>query len=232
MASRFVSLACLVPLLGACDNAVTVELSTGAQTVEIAASSLMLPAELRDTSTSPATVRRLDCAVTMICPSTPEVAVTCTAGVCDPAPRTVAVPVGDVVDFDSLLSEARSLLRFVDSIEVVRVDYQVSPNSLTVPLPEVAIYWGPEGAADISATGVALLGTIPMLDAATSSMGEMVIDAAGSAALSDYVVSVDRRVRFFAETRVDLAPGGPFPDGSATITANVRVRAIGRVVGG
>ena len=158
--------------------------------------------------------------------------VTCEGGLCDPAPRTVSVPVGDVVDFDALLADARSLLRFVDAIEVVRVDYSVSPNSLTIPLPDVAIYWGPEGAADISAPGVALLGTIPAVDSMTSVTGEMLVDPAGSAGLSDYVVGVRRRVRFFAETRIDLAPGSPFPAGSATITANVRVRAIGRIIEG
>lgn len=232
MASRFLCLASVALALSACNNAVTIELQTGAQTFELAASSIMLPAELRDTAASPPTIRAVDCSTTTICPSTADVPVTCEAGVCDPAPRTVSVPVGDVVDFDALLADARSLLRFVDAIEVVRVDYQVSPNSLTIPLPDVAIYWGPEGAADIGAPGVALLGVIPAVDAMTSVTGEMLIDPAGSAGLSDYVVSVSRRVRFFAETRIDLAPGGPFPAGSATITANVRVRAIGRIIEG
>ena len=229
MASRLLALAFLATALTACNNAVTVELQTGAQTVELAASSVMLPAELRDASVSPAVIRSIDCSGAGICPSTPEVPVVCEGGlVCDPAPHTLSVPVGDVVDFDALLSDARTVLRFVDEIEVVRVDYQVSPNSLTIPLPDVAIYWGPELAADITAPGVALLGTIPAVDAMTSVTGEMLIDDAGSAAMSDYLVNVSRSIRFFAETRVDLAPGGPFPDGSATITANVRVRALGR----
>jgi len=58
----------------------------------------------------------------------------------------------------------------------------------------------------------------------------MSIDGAGSAALSDYVVGVSRRVRFFARTQVDLAPGGPIPSGGATVTVNLTVRAIGRII--
>lgn len=231
MVSRLVLASFAVGLAG-CNNAVTVELRTGDRTFDIAASAVMLPPELRDGSVSPAVIRSVDCSATGICPSTAEVPVACEAGVCDPAPRTIAVPVGDVVDFDALLAEARSVLRFVDEIEIVRVDYAVSPNSLTVPLPDVLVYWGPEGAPDITAPGVRLLGTIPAVPAATAATGEMLVDPAGSAAMSDYIVGVSRVIRFFAETRIDLAPGGPFPDGSATVRANVRVRAIGRIIDG
>lgn len=231
MAFRSLWLLGLTAALLGCNNSVTVELQTGEQTVELAASTIMLPDELRDASVSPPVIRSVDCSATGICPSSAEVPVECADGlVCDPAPHTVSVPVGDVVDFDALLSDARTVLRFVDEIQIVEVDYVVSPNSLTIPLPDVEIFWGPELAADITAPGVALLGTIPAVDAMTSVTGEMVIDEVGSLAMSDYVVNESRRIRFFARTRVDLTPGGPFPDGSATITTNVFVRAIGRII--
>jgi hypothetical protein len=112
----------------------------------------------------------------------------------------------------------------------VRVTYTASPNSLSVAVPDIEIFWGPEGAAGIDAPGVARFGTIPGLAAGTAQAGEMAIDAAGSAAMSDYVLGVSRRIRFFARTRVDLAPGGPIPSGGATLTVNLSVRAIGRIV--
>ena len=46
---------------------------------------------------------------------------------------------GDVVDFDALLSDAGTLLRFVDAIEIVSVAYQASPNSLTLSLPDAPL---------------------------------------------------------------------------------------------
>jgi hypothetical protein len=58
----------------------------------------------------------------------------------------------------------------------------------------------------------------------------MQIDADGSASLSDHVVGGNRRVRFFARTSIDLDPGDPIPMGGATITVNLTVRAIGRIL--
>lgn len=217
--------------LGGCNNAVTVELVTGDQVFELSASAVELPTELRDSSTSPATILAIDCSGTGICPSSTELSVTCVSGLCDPGPHTVTVPVGDVVDFDELLADARSVLRYVDSIEIVEVQYSVSPNSLTIPLPDVLVYWGPEGAADITAPGVALLGTISGVGAMSALADEqMIVDPTGAALMSDYVIDVSRRIRFFAQTTIDLAPGGPFPDGSATVIASMRVRAIGRII--
>lgn len=208
-----------------CNNSVVVQLMSGPQTAELSASAIEVPAELRDG----ATLASLPCPTGM-CPASEILPLACVGGVCDPEPRTLSAPVGDVIDFDVLLREASTLLRFVDTIEIVRVTYAASPNSLTVNVPEIEIFWGPEGAAGIDAPGVGRLGTIPGLAAGTAQDGDMILDPGGSAAMSDYVIGVSRRIRFFARTRVDLAPGGPIPGGGATITVNLTVRAIGRIV--
>jgi hypothetical protein len=216
--------------LSACNNAIVVELQTGPQEFDLETSSLGLPTELRDDSGGAPVVASVDCSATGICPPA-GIAISCNEGsLCDPDAVLVSVPVGDVVDFDALLSEAGTLLRFVDAIELVSVAYQVSPNSLTLTLPDVQIFWGPETAVDVSSPGVGLLGTIPSIPAATATMGEMVLDAAGSAAMGDFIVNTSRRIRFFAQTAVDLEPGDPFPEGSAHMIVNLRVRAIGRII--
>lgn len=216
-------------LLAACDDTVVVQLQTGPQRFEVSASALALPAALEDASSG--TIASVPCGPMGMCPSSASVAITCEAGVCDPAPRTLSGPVGDVVDVDVLASEARSLLRRVDTIEVVEASYQVGANSLTVDLPETEVFWGPEGAADVDpAMGVVRLGVVPPLPAGSVDPGTVALDPVGVAALSDYLVGTSRRVRFFARTRVDLAPGDPFPAGSAAVLMDLRVRITGSLV--
>lgn len=213
-----------VALVG-CDNAVVVQLMTGAQTFEVSASALEVPIELQ----SGATLASVPCP-TGSCPSSASLPLACVDAVCDPEPRVVSAPVGDVVDFDVLLREASSVLRFVDAIEVTRVAYAATSNSLSIDVPDIQIYWGPDTAAGIDAPGVARLGVIPTLPAGTATSGEMVIDPDGAQRLSDHVVGGNRRVRFFAVTTIDLEPGGPLPSGGATVTVNLTVRAIGRIL--
>lgn len=215
----------LLSLLSAgCNNTVVVELQTGAQTFDLDATALGVPTELRDG----AVIASIDCSGTGICPSTAEVPVTCASGVCDPDALTVAVPVGDVVDFDSILAEASPVIRIVDEIQIVQADYAVSPNGLTFELPETEILWAPASA--VSVDDATLLGTLPAVPALTSANGEVALDATGGTLLSDYVLNTAAQIRFFARTRVDLAPGSTFPDGTATAVVNLRVRAVGRII--
>jgi hypothetical protein len=216
--------------LAACNNSIVVELSTGSQMFDVAASSLGLPTSLRDTSSGTALVASIDCSMGM-CPSTMSVPIDCNADhLCDPAPISVSIPVGGVIDFDMLLQSAGTLLRLVDAIEIESVTYEIAnPNTLTMALPATTVLWGPESATETSSS-LQPMGTIPMIPAMAHPTGMMSIDQNGSAALGDYILHTPgRRVRFFARTSVDLNPGDPFPDGMANITVNVRVRAIGRI---
>jgi hypothetical protein len=210
-----------------CSNTVSVDLSSGPQTFELAAGSFDVPAELVDPTTG--RLMTIPCP-TGVCPSTAELPLACRANVCDPEPVVVSAPVGDVIDFDVLLREGSVVLRVVETLEVTQVSYSVTPNTLTVTVPETEIFWGPEGAAGVDSPGVTLLGTMPLLPPATMQDGEMTIDANGSRAMSDYVLGPSRRVRFFARTTLDLAPGDPVPSGAATATVNLTVRASGRIV--
>lgn len=208
-----------------CDNTVVVQLMTGAQSFEVSASALSLPPEWADGDR----VASIPCTAGA-CPSLDDFTLECVADLCDPAPRRISVPVGDVVDFDVLLREASTVLRFLDAIEVTRVAYAASPNSFSIDIPDVDVFWGPDTAAGIDAPGVARLGVIPGIAASTATSGDMILDPEGVAQLSDYVVAGNRRVRFFAQTPLDLTPGGPLPSGGASMTVNLTVRAVGRIL--
>lgn len=222
------ALAALLPVFVGCDDSVVVQLQTGPQEFEVSTASLGLPMELRG---SDGRIASVPCGPMGACPSSASVPVSCEASMCDPAARTISAPLGGVVDFDELLSEARTLLRRVDAIEVLAGTYTIPTNTLTVDLPETEVWWSPEAALDADpAMGAVLLARVPPVRAGDAVGGDIAVDPAGSAALSDYLVNTDRRVRFWARTRVDLNPGDPFPAGNLRVAVNVTVRVVGSLL--
>lgn len=221
----------VVGLLAACDNSVVVQLQTGPQSFQVSSAELMLPDALRDTSGGSARIASLSCP-SGLCPTSTAVPIACEAGVCNPAPRTVSVPLGDVVDFDVLTAGARDVIRYVDAIEILDATYDISMNTLTLDLPAIEVYWGPASAVDVDpAMGVRQLGVVPAIAAGSAVGGSVLLDPDGVITMSDYLVTTSpRQVRFFARTAVDLEPGGPFPEGSLQATVNLRVRVSGSVV--
>lgn len=214
-----------------CDDTVVVQLRSGPQELDVSADAVALPTSLRDDTAGDPRIASVPCGPMGMCPTTDTVAITCQADVCDPAPRTLSMPVGDVVDFDVLAADARSLVRQVEAIEILEATYAVAENTMTIELPDVEIFWGPEGASTVDpAMGVVALGVIPAIPARSTDPGAAVLDPAGVEALSDYLVGTARRVRFFARTRIDLAPGGPFPEGSLRASIDLTVRITGSVV--
>ncbi|UJR82620.1 hypothetical protein [Sandaracinus amylolyticus] len=218
------ALTALVLTLAGCDDSVMVRLQTGARGFDVDADALALPDTMRDGDT----IAQLACGPTEMCPSSADVPITCEASVCDPAARTISFALGEVVDVDQLTSDARELLGHVEAIEVVEASYDVPFNALTVPLPETELFWGPEGASHVDASlGVVALGVVPPIEAGAITSGAIALDAEGVDALSRYLVDTSRRVRFFARTRVDLAPGDAFPEGTARIGIDLHLEITG-----
>jgi hypothetical protein len=214
-------------LLFACTSpSASVTFATGPQLAMVRSTEFTLPEELRDGDR----VREQPCGPMGFCPSADPVDVVCEGGVCDPVATTIEIPVGTVLDFDDLSSELESFFTELESIRVTSATYEIRANTLTVDLAPTRIYWGPEGATSVASPGVALLGTIPALPTGTTGTGDIALDDAGGHALSEYLVHTARRVRFFAETTVDLEPGGRFPAGELTVAVDLAVRAEGKVV--
>jgi hypothetical protein len=227
--SSALALACAAFLALGCDGTISVTFATGPQELEVSADGL-LPLELQDDASG--TIAMVECGPMGMCPPTDRVTLTCEAGFCDPAPKTLAAPVGEVVDVDDLLAETREVgLRVVDSYDVEEVSYDVQLNTLSVPTTEIEVFWGPEAATAIDESlGVRRFGTVPAIAAGQTRSGQVIIDPEGEAALSEYLVEGGARIRFFARTVVDLDPGDPFPAGRVRVAVNVRVRAVGSVV--
>ena len=212
-----------------CDGTISVTFSTGPQEFEVSTMSLALPMELRDGTSG--NIASVPCGPMGMCPPSDEVTLDCNADVCDPAPKTISAP-GSIIDIDALLAETSEIgLNVVDSYSVERVAYEIQLNTLTVPINDIEVYWGPAAATSIDpALGVRPFGRIPAIPAGATPSGNMIIDGAGVMALSDYLVAGNGRIRLFAQTIVDLDPGDPFPEGSVRMSVNATVRAVGSLL--
>ncbi len=210
-----------------CDGTISVTFQTGAQEFAVSTDALTIPMELRDGDR----IAAAPCGPMGLCPPSDVVTITCEAGVCDPAPKTVT-GVGGVIDVSALLAETREVgLRVVDAYEVLDVAYDVQLNTLTVPTAPVEVYWGPSSATTVDESlGVRHFGTIPAIQAGQMGAGQLALDGAGVAALSDYLVDTAPQVRFLVQTTVDLDPGDPVPEGSVRVSVNATVRAVGSIV--
>ncbi len=226
---RSLALLLLVALAG-CDGTISVTFFTGLQELEVSSGDLALPAALNDGGR----IASVACGPSGMCaPPSGAIVISCEANVCDPAPTTLSVPFGEVIDVESLLAETRDVgVRRIESYTIEEVTYDVDLNTLGLDVGPVDIYWGPEAATAIDpALGVRPFGTVPLVAEGTTPRGQLAIDAAGAEALSDYLVATGSRVRFFAQTVVDLEPGDPFPSGGTLgVGVNVTITAVGRVI--
>lgn len=207
-----------------CSDIVSVTFAAPAD-FQLDSSEVELPEELNDDGQ----VAEVPCGPMGSCPSSDgDVSVTCEDDVCDPAPTTVVVPAGDVVDFDMLSTELSELFTEVEEIEILEATYAIERNTLSFDLQPIEVHWGPEGATTINPDmGTMRLGTVPPIAAGEAPSGGVTLDAAGQRALSDHLVSASRRVRFFSRTEVDLDPRDPWPTGGITGKVELRIRAQG-----
>jgi len=227
---RFTSLTgfllCLLTLFG-CESAASATFPVGVE-LEFSGSDFPLPPELREESASGPRIVELPCGPAGMCPSTDGVPILCEADLCNPAPQTIELPVGDVVDLDALAGDADRLFREIDTIEIISVEFLVQPNTLTVPTSEIELFWGPVGAVDIDESmGVTFMGTVPAIASGETGEGSVALDSAGLAAFTQHFETVAHRFRFFARTEVDLEPGGAFPDGNLGVAVRMSVRISG-----
>ncbi|MEQ8890127.1 MAG: hypothetical protein RID93_20965, partial [Sandaracinaceae bacterium] len=180
--SSFVLTAALLALGTSCDGTISVVFSTGPQDFQVDTSELDLPTAFRDDDGN---IRSVPCGPMGMCPPSETVTLTCERDVCDPAPKTVSAPVGTVIDVDMLLSETREVISSVDSYTFEQIRYEVSLNTLTFPVNDVEIFWGPEAATAIDpALGVRRLGTVPAVAAGATPSGDVILDPAGAQELS------------------------------------------------
>jgi hypothetical protein len=223
--TRLASTLLLLSLSLGCKGGATASFPIGVE-VSVSADELALPDTLRDGDV----IASVPCGPMGMCPGTAEAPVTCEADLCDPAPRTISLLVGEV-DVDELAGDVGEIFDSIDTIDIDDVTYRIERNSLTVATTELEIFWGPATAVALDESmGVRRLGTMPALAAGATGEGAVVLDAAGSAAFSRYFEDVSHRFRFFVRTTVDLEPGQPWPAGELEAAVRMAITLEGSLL--
>lgn len=213
-----------VGLLLGCDQQGTLNFSTGPLDLVLSSSSVAVPMELRSDE-SPRIVRTLPCPM-VDCRSSDDLEVLCVDGSCNPSPLLVEVRIGEPLDVDELVAGLPKAFPEADSYTIRDISYSISLNTLSLDVPELTLLWSPEGAP----TGTTRLATLSSIPARSSQSGQATVDLGGEAALSDFLTGTSPRVRFHAQTELDLEPGDPFPEGELSITMEVALTASGRLI--
>lgn len=230
---RFLPL--LLLALAGCEALASATFTVGVE-AELGGSDFSLPDELREETPSGPRIVELPCGPMGMCPSSDDVAISCEADLCNPAPQVLEITIGDVIDLDELAGDADQLFNQVDTIEILAVEYQIRRNTLSIDTTPVDIFWGPAGSVAIDeSSGARRIGTLPMLPAGDTSGCEpeecmLNLDSAGLAAFTQHFENVGHRFRFFARTELDLEPGGAFPDGELEVAVRMRVRISGSLL--
>ena len=211
-----------------CEQTTTATFSVGIEASLSTADFPVVDALREDTSSGPV-VREVPCDA-MACPTTAEAPVTCVSGVCDPEPMTVSEPVGDPIDLDELAGDLDDVIGRIDSLEILEIQFQIQRNTLTIPVEEVEIFWGPAGAASVDSEGVQRLGVVPAILAGQVFEGAVMLDEAGAEGFTDYYEDVAHRYRFFIRSGTDLMPGGAYPEGELAVAVTMRVRVTGSLL--
>lgn len=217
--------------ISSCSFPAIIDVGVGPFTYQVTADRLAIPMEFQDTSTG--TVRSVPCATDTDCPSlgAGQPAVHCVSNACDPDPFVFELATGRI-DLNQNATVAQ-YGNHVTAISITSANVVATNQGLLTPVGPTEIFWGPESAVDSSSPGVQHFGTMPVLQApAGGNSGDqpVALDAAGSAALSDYLVNTSRVLRLFARPSVDVAPGSPLPVGGLQIDLTISVHIEGQLV--
>ena len=210
-----------------CDQTTTATFNVGLE-ASLSTADFPVPDELREEGASGPRVREVAC-TDLPCPTSAEAPVVCSSGLCDPEPLIVSALVGEA-DLDDLAGDLEAVVGEVDSLEILEVRFEVQRNTLTIPVEDVEILWGPFGAASVDSMGIGRLGVVPSIAPGSTARGDVMLDAAGSEAFTRYYENTAHRFRFFVRTGTDLAPGGAFPEGELDVAVTMKVRITGSLL--
>lgn len=148
-----------------------------------------------------------------------------------PSPAAVDLPEVDIpvqVDIIELtdspeLEQASSRLK---KAEIESIDYEIAPNSLNVPSPELTLYLAPHMENDKEAEGAFLLGTLPSADPTTEKTGTIEVTDDAKAQSSELFKAL--KLAVIANGDRDVKMGEMFPPQGAAeykLTFNLRFTA-------
>jgi len=111
-------------------------------------------------------------------------------------------------------------------ITVNKLSYDVSQNSLTVDLPPVDLFLGPQGTTKTTDPGGVKFATVPSIPRSTVvTDGNIPIEAAANTVFENIGMHLGTPFVFLAQTRVVIPGGTPAPAGALTLTIKGQLSA-------
>jgi hypothetical protein len=128
----------------------------------------------------------------------------------------------DIVD-ETNNEELRDYAGMFRSIEITRIDYETTDNTLSFDLPPTTIYIGPHGSSETGDEGVVELTTIPEIGAGQNKSGTAEVAQSNRSAFSELFQNLRFSPILYAEPVVKEGQDLP-PTGTATMDLTVYVK--------
>jgi hypothetical protein len=121
----------------------------------------------------------------------------------DVCTATVTVSQGQTMNLGMEVQQLSSYTGFV-TIKIKRISYQVTTNTLTIDLPDVILYLGPQGATLPTDAGVMKFGTLPAISAMNTTAGDVILEPNAAQVLASFTSDIKAPFTFIAATTVKV----------------------------
>jgi hypothetical protein len=101
-------------------------------------------------------------------------------------------------------------LTSIVNIKIKKISYAVTANTLTVDLPDVALYLAPQGVTDASDSRAQKFGTLPAIPSMTTPSGDVILEPNAAQVFNAYTKNLQTPFNFIAAAtlKVSKAPTG------------------------
>jgi hypothetical protein len=110
-------------------------------------------------------------------------------------------------------------------INVDRINYAVTTNTLNVDIPEIRIYLAPMGVMDPEDSDAMLFGTVPPVPAGQMASGQVRLEGNSGTVFKHFTRDLSMPFNFIAATTVTVASGAGVPSGRVVFSVTGRLSA-------
>jgi hypothetical protein len=111
------------------------------------------------------------------------------------------------------------------SISISRITYTVRSNTLNVAVPPLSIYLAPDKVTDPTDPSAQLFGTVPMIAAGTTPMGNVQLVSNAASVFQSFTSNLATPFEIITAATVVIGAGTPVPTGAITIDVTGAISA-------
>ena len=128
------------------------------------------------------------------------------------------------MDLGKEAPELGSVTGSVD-INVDRINYTVTTNTLNVDVPPISLFLAPAGVTDPADSRVMLFGTVPAVPAGQTASGQVQLSSTSGTVFKSFTRDLSMPFNFIAATTVTIASGAGVPSGRIVFSVTGRLSA-------